>query len=173
MNYKELAVNKPEDFIIRALWWLLSAVNSCHTNPNEANSIKQKCSKDTCETGREVFPYIPARKTERLFLCCNQKGDLIKCFAESPSAEISPSAPETMNKEKQGKPQTNKQPLAHQDVWVSEEFRLATFKLITRAVSHIYMYIFYVCLHIIIFRWSVQIRHWTQTDFPAVPRCCI
>lgn len=34
------------------------------------------------------------------------------------------------------------------------------------------MYI-YVCLQIIIFRWPVQIRHWTQTDFPAVPRCCI
>lgn len=110
------SINKQEDFISRVLWWLLSAVNSCHTNPNEANSIKQKCSKDTCETGREVFPCIPARKTERLFLCCSQKGDLIKCFAESPSVEISPSAPETTNKEKQGKPQTNNQPLAHQDV---------------------------------------------------------
>lgn len=110
------SINKPEDFIIRLLWWLLIAVNSGHTNPNEANGIKQKCSKDTCETGREAFPYIPARKTERLFFVLQSEGDLIKHFAESPSAEISPSAPETMHEEKQGKPQTNKQPLAHQDV---------------------------------------------------------
>lgn len=120
MNYKELAIASTNQKILSSECFggssLLQTLDT--PAPTEANSIKQKCSKDACETGREVFQYIPARKTEGLFLCCSQKGDLIKHFAESPSAEISPSAPETMHEEKQGKPQTNKQPLAHQDVWV-------------------------------------------------------
>lgn len=68
----------------------------------------------------------------------------------------------------------NKQATPGSSGCMSEEFRLDIFKVITRAVSHIHIYMYiYVCLQIIIFRWPVQIRHWTQTDFPAVPRCCI
>jgi len=104
------SVNKPKDTIVRALCWLLSAVNSCLTNRNEGSLIKHKCSKDTCETGREIFPYIPLWRQRSCFCVTHQKDDLIKWFAKSSPGKIRPSAPVTIHKENNNKPQTNKQP---------------------------------------------------------------
>lgn len=126
------SVNKPEDFIIRVLCWLLSAVNSCHTNHDEGNSIKQKCSKDTCETGREIFPYIPAMKTKKMFLCRTSEGWSDKALCQKPFWKDKPicSSNNTQGKTSANPKQTNRSQCMSEElnrlwiylVWLPELF---------------------------------------------------
>lgn len=78
MNYKGAVIASAKEKILSSE---CSAVNSCHTNHDEGNSIKTKCSKAMCETGREIFPYTPTKKTKKLFLRCTSEGrsDKVLC----------------------------------------------------------------------------------------------